>query len=204
MGSAGTTPSPPPLRDRAHPPVSGPGGAGAEPVEIVDEAGTVERVVARAEMRAGRLRHRCVYIVVVDAGGRVVVHRRASWKDVWPDRWDLAFGGVVAVGEDWSAAAHRELAEEAGVTAELEEVGSGTYDDDEVAVAARLYIARHDGPFTFADGEVTEVERIARRDVVAALAARPHCPDSLALARGWIDGGSGPPGARGAAGTLPA
>lgn len=179
-----------------------PGGPGDEAVEVVDETGTPVGVVTRAEMRAHRLRHRCVYVVVVDPAERIVVHRRASWKDVWPDRWDLAFGGVVAVGEDWSAAAHRELAEEAGITTALEEVGAGAYEDDEVAVVGRLYVARHDGPFTFPDGEVSEVERIARAEVVARLTARSHCPDSVALARRWL-GAPRPRGGPGPAGTLP-
>jgi isopentenyldiphosphate isomerase len=183
--------------------VTGPGAPGEEAVEVVDGTGTVERVVTRAEMRARRLRHRCVYIVVVDSSDQVVVHRRAPWKDVWPDRWDLAFGGVVAVGEDWSAAAHRELAEEAGIATALQEVGGGTYDDDEVAVIGRLYVARHDGPFTFPDGEVTEVERIRRDEVVERLVARSHCPDSVTLARAWLHGGPGPRAASGPADTLP-
>ena len=48
--------------------------------------------------------------------GRLLVHRRADDKDVWPGRWDLAVGGVVAAGEDYDTAAVREVAEEIGVT----------------------------------------------------------------------------------------
>ena len=31
--------------------------------------------------------------------GRLLVHRRSDDKDLWPGRWDLAVGGVVAAGE---------------------------------------------------------------------------------------------------------
>lgn len=158
------------------------GAAAAELVEVVDEQGQVLDVVTRAEMRAGRLRHRCTYIVVVDLAERLVVHQRALWKDVWPGRWDVAFGGVVGVGEDWGAAALRELAEEAGVEAGLQELGGGAYDDGDVSVLGRVYLARHDGPFTFPDGEVLRSERIPLDDVEAWITSHELCPDSLALA----------------------
>jgi len=160
--------------------VTGPGG---ELVEVVDRDGHVERVVTRAELRRDRLRHRCTYIVVVDDADRVVVHRRAPWKDVWPDRWDLAFGGVAGVEEDWPDAAARELAEEAGIDAALHDLGAGTYEDDDVSLVGRVYLARHGGPFTFADGEVVEHRRVPRAEVVAWITARPHTPDSVELYR---------------------
>lgn len=160
--------------------------ADAERVEVVDLDGTVVDVVARAEMRRGRLRHRCTYVVVVDSDERLVVHRRADWKDVWPGRWDVAFGGVVDVGEDWGAAAQRELQEEAGVAAGLQDLGGGAYEDDDVSVLGRVFLARHDGPFAFDDGEVVEVDRIPLDDLEVWLDAHELCPDSLALAAGAL------------------
>jgi 8-oxo-dGTP pyrophosphatase MutT (NUDIX family) len=155
--------------------------AAEEPVEEVDAGGRVLRVVTRAEMRAARLRHRCTYVAVVDGPGRLVVHQRAAWKDVWPGRWDLAFGGVVAPGEDWEAAARRELREEAGIDAPVTEIGSGTYDDDAVSVLGRVYRVHHDGPVRFTDGEVVAVDRVPIADLAAWVAERPVCPDSVAL-----------------------
>jgi 8-oxo-dGTP pyrophosphatase MutT (NUDIX family) len=172
-----------------------PGAAAAgELVEVVDVTGAVERVVTRAEMRAERLRHRCTYVIVVTHDERLVVHQRAPWKDVWPSRWDVAFGGVVGVGEDWGAAAQRELAEEAGVEAGLQELGGGTFDDDDVSVLGRVYLARHDGPFTFPDGEVVAFERIPLDDVEAWIATHDLCPDSLQLAAAAFGGLLGPAG----------
>lgn len=158
------------------------GAAAAELVEVVDEQGAVERVVTRAEMRAGRLRHRCTYVLVLDRDDRLVIHRRAPWKDVWPDRWDVAFGGVVAVGEPWDDAARRELAEEAGVEAVLRHAGGGAYDDEAVSVLGRVYLARHDGPYTVPDGEVVAVERVPLAELDRLLVEREWCPDSVALA----------------------
>lgn len=169
------------------------GAAAAELVEVVDEAGTVLEVVPRARMRAERLRHRCTYIVVVDLDGRLVVHQRAAWKDVWPSRWDVAFGGVVGVGEGWGDAASRELLEEAGVVAGLQELGGGSYDDDDVSVLGKVYLARHDGPFTFPDGEVVASERVPLDHIEAWLGTHEVCPDSLTLAAGALGQLMGPP-----------
>src|SRR5262252_1990008 len=111
-------------------------GTGDELVEIVDEGGRVERLVPRSAMRAGNLRHRSVAVVVVTGAGEVVAHRRADWKDVWPGRWDVCFGGVAAVGESWEAAAVRELAEETGVVVApgaLRLLGETSYADEDVS-----------------------------------------------------------------------
>ncbi len=157
------------------------GRAATELVEVVDVDGVVVEVVPRAKMRAERLRHRCTYIAVVDSDRRLVVHQRAPWKDVWPGRWDVAFGGVVGVGEEWSVAAARELREEAGIEAEVELVGSDRYEDADVSVLGRIYVAHHDGPVEFVDGEVVAVDRVALSDLDGWLATHQTTPDSVAL-----------------------
>lgn len=158
-----------------------------ELVEVVDADGNVERVVTRAEMRAQRLRHRSVAVVVRRPDdGALLVHRRASWKDVWPSYWDLAFGGVCGVGEPWIDAAVRELAEEAGVVVDVDDlrhVGSGSYTDNAVDLVAVAFEVRHAGPFSFADGEVEEVAWVPFDDALSWASTRAVCPDSLALAR---------------------
>lgn len=153
-----------------------------ELVEEVDLDGTVLGIVTRAEVRARGIRHRTVFVAVLDgAGERLLVHRRAAWKDVWPDAWDLAFGGICAVGEPWAEAAERELAEEAGLTAPLTPVGEGTYDGDGVAEVAHVFTARSDDEPTCPDGEVAEVAWVALADLRTWLAGRRVCPDSVAL-----------------------
>jgi isopentenyldiphosphate isomerase len=152
-----------------------------ELVDVVDHDDRVIATVTRAEMRARNLRHRSVGIAVFGSDGRLLVHRRADTKDVWPGMWDLAAGGVVAAGEGYEAAAHRELAEELGIVCgELVPVGEFRYHDAAVSVVGHCYAARHDGPFTFTDGEIAEVRWVTAPELDSMVAAERFVPDSLA------------------------
>lgn len=155
--------------------------AAAQLVEHVDPDGSVIEVVSRSEMRSRTLRHRSVYVAVVDADGRLLVHKRADWKDVFPGAWDLAFGGVCDVGEDWATAAERELLEEAGVSARLVDRGSVTFEASDVALIGRLYVCVHDGPFTFDDGEVTETRWIPLDELDEFVDDHTVPPDSATI-----------------------
>jgi isopentenyldiphosphate isomerase len=154
-------------------------------VEWVDDDGRVLGIVARSRVRAENLLHRSVFVAVRSvAGGELLVHRRAAWKDVWPGYWDLAAGGLCAVGEPWAAAARRELAEELGIeVVDLEELGIFSYRDRQVAELAHVYVVRHDGPFRFDDGEVTDVAWVALDQLDDWCAGRAVCPDSAAGVR---------------------
>ena len=154
----------------------------SELVEEVGEDGAVLRVVTRDEMRKGRLRHRCVYLLVV-SDGQLLVHRRSEDKDVFPGWWDVAAGGVVAAGEAWDAAAERELAEELGVTgAPLEPLGELRFEDERCAVVGRAYAVDWPGPVTFADGEVVEARWVDRAGLDRLLAEERICTDSVTAA----------------------
>lgn len=156
--------------------------AGDELVDVVDEHDRVVRTVTRREMRAGRLRHRAVSIAVLSSDGRLLVHRRADTKDVWPGMWDLAAGGVVGAGESYEEAARRELAEELGVVVDaLDDLGSGSFTDDAVDLVGRGYRCTHDGPFAFTDGEIAEVRWVTGAELAVLMAEEPFVPDNVAL-----------------------
>ena len=153
-----------------------------ETVEEVDRLGTVLRTVPRRLMRAEALRHRSVFVAVVSEDGDLLVHRRADTKDVWPGWWDVAVGGVCNPGEDWDSAAVRELAEELGVFGTVvEHLAGGAYEDDQVRLVAQVYQCRTEGPFRFADGEITEAHWVSPAEFPNWLGAKQFLPDSLAL-----------------------
>lgn len=156
-----------------------------ELVEVVDERGDPIALVPRAVMRAENLRHRSVGIVVRSPGGEsVLAHQRAPWKDVWPSRWDLAFGGVCAPGEDWLAAAVREVAEEAGVEVDPEAltfVVQTAFENDAVRVVGRIYELCHAGPFSHPDGEVVATEWVRLDTLASWVAEHQLCDDTAAI-----------------------
>ena len=210
------------------PPATGPiGDPGSELVEWVEPDGSVIEVVTRARMRAEGLRHRCTYVVVVvgptgrfagrgaadqlDPDTEVVVHKRADWKDVSPGHWDLAFGGVCGVGEDWGASARRELAEEAGIDlapgAPLIDLGPTFFreppaDPDRhgpVEIVGRAFLVAWPHRPVSTDGEAVAFDRVPLGRLRSWLQAEQVCADSatvvapLVLAR---LGSTGPVGGR--------
>ncbi|MEV5243595.1 NUDIX domain-containing protein [Streptomyces cinnamoneus] len=87
-----------------------------EVLDVVDEHDRVVGQAPRAEVYAGGLVHRCVFVRARDARGRTFVHRRTDRKLVFPSRYDMFVGGVVGAGESYDEAALREAEEELGVT----------------------------------------------------------------------------------------
>ena len=153
-----------------------------ELVEEVDASGTVLRLVTRREMRANSLWHRSVFIAVLSESGQILVHKRAESKDVWPGCWDVAVGGVLQPGEQWESAALRELSEELGITGvKVEPLGTGVYVDGDVKLVAACFVCRTEGPFTFADGEITEAHWVHLDELFVWLKAKKFLPDSVAL-----------------------
>jgi isopentenyldiphosphate isomerase len=155
--------------------------AAEELVDVLDATGAVVGVATRAEMRARNLRHRSVGIVVLDGHGRLLVHRRADDKDIWPGRWDVACGGVVGAGEGWDDAARRELAEELGIDAHPRFLGAGTWAGDGTDAVVHVYMVEHDGPYRFADGEVVEARWVDRAELDALIERAPFCPDGVEI-----------------------
>ena len=166
---------------------------GAELVDVLDDAGRVVGQTTRRDMRAHRLPHRCVYILVFEPAGALFVHLRTATKDVYPSHWDAAVGGVLAAGESFDDGAQRELQEELGVTAPLTALFPFRYDDLSTVVHAQVYATVHAGPFVLQAEEIVE-GRFVGWDAFDALAGRQRmCPDSQAVVaayrRRYGDGG---------------
>jgi 8-oxo-dGTP pyrophosphatase MutT (NUDIX family) len=153
-----------------------------ELVDIVDENDVVVDTVTRREMRGKRLRHRGVFIAVVNDTNELLIHQRADNKDIWPSRWDVGAGGVVSSGESYLESATRELEEELGITVPLVLIGHEYYEDEDVALFGQVFVARHEGPFRFDDGEVVATEWVSFDELEVLLPQRSWCSDSIAMA----------------------
>ena len=96
-------------------------------------------------------------------------------------------GGVVASGESYDESAERELAEEVGVTGVTPTyIGGGTFGDESYELIGRCYHVVHDGPFTFADGEVIRAEWVDQAGLDALLRDEDVVGDSVALLLGHL------------------
>jgi 16S rRNA (adenine1518-N6/adenine1519-N6)-dimethyltransferase len=96
--------------------------AGVEQFSVVDEEDRVIGSAPRSQVHGDNLRHRAVHILIFNPAGEVFLQKRSEWKDRYPLAWDSSAAGHLDAGEDYDAAAARELAEELGITTPLERV----------------------------------------------------------------------------------
>jgi 8-oxo-dGTP pyrophosphatase MutT (NUDIX family) len=162
---------------------------GDEPVDVVDDGGSVVGRVPRREMRARRLAHRSTYVLVVNRRGELFVHLRTPAKDVYPSHWDVCAGGVLGAGESFDDGAARELEEELGVTAPLERLFPLRYEDGSTVVHGMVYRAVHDGPFRLQPEEIVRGEFATLARIAERAARERFCPDGLVVLaryREWL------------------
>ncbi|HPR09630.1 MAG TPA: NUDIX domain-containing protein [Candidatus Saccharibacteria bacterium] len=86
-----------------------------ESIMIVDEQDSPIGEASMQEAQDKGLWHRVVRCVVQDAKGRWLLQKRQSFLFTNPGKWDMSATGHVDPGEDYEAAAHRELKEEVGI-----------------------------------------------------------------------------------------
>ncbi len=159
-----------------------------EVVALYDDGGRPAGAAPRSLMRAHNLRHAATGVIVRDSWGRIYVHRRTHTKDVYPSRWDFSAGGVLLAGEDPLEGAGRELAEELGVTSELEPLGEADYADQHTSYHAFLYVTTWDGPIIPQPEEVAygawlSVERLLERIDDPEI---EFMPDTVSLLGPWL------------------
>ena len=169
-----------------------------ELVVIVDADNRPIDVVRRSLMRAKGLRHRATAIFVIDRKGRLFVQRRTDTKDIDPGMLDLAAGGVVTAGESYEECAVREVAEELGVIdTPLEAVFDSYYSEAGKGgrppnrLWSRVFVCRHDGPFTLQPEEVASGEFVTLADILADDAGR-YTPDTFQALRELLERGTLP------------
>jgi isopentenyldiphosphate isomerase len=161
-----------------------------EMIDIVDADDRVLRQATRAEMRRRNLLHRAVYVIVRNSRGDLFVHRRTDDKDIYPGYWDVTVGGVVAAGEDYLAAARRELHEELGISPPaLRRLGPVRYQDAQTRLIGEAFLAVHDGTVTLQAEEIASGSFVPVTEVLRLVEAAPCCPDGVQVLRAYLTGG---------------
>jgi isopentenyldiphosphate isomerase len=124
--------------------------------DVVDEQDRVTGRARRGEVHARGLRHRAVHVLVQRPDGALFLQQRSLGKDSSPGLWDSSASGHLDSGEDYDAAAVRELREELGVDVEaLERLGHLEAGPPTGMEFVRIYRARHAGPFRLHPEEIT-------------------------------------------------
>ncbi len=93
----------------------------AEYLDIIDENGNVTgEVVDRKVAHYGAIRHRASHLWLVRKKNgkiQVLLQKRSSNKEAFPNCYDISSAGHVPAGEDFETSAIRELNEELGIYA---------------------------------------------------------------------------------------
>ena len=142
--------------------------------DVVDENDHVTGQTSRFTVHAQKLRHRAVHIFVFNERGDLFLQKRSRWKDKHPGQWDSSAAGHVNAGDDYAATAPRELREELGVDAEVEEIASLPACAETGWEFVRLYRARHEGPFRLPPAEIESGAFFTRGQIERWVAARPQ------------------------------
>ncbi len=72
------------------------------------------KTIIRGDPFAEEEYHLVVHVCVFNSKDEMLIQQRQSFKEGWPDMWDVTAGGSAIAGESSQAAAERELFEEIG------------------------------------------------------------------------------------------
>ncbi|MBF1113501.1 MAG: NUDIX domain-containing protein [Solobacterium sp.] len=80
------------------------------------------QVITRGDSIPNDLYHLVVHVCIFNAKNQMLIQQRQSFKEGWPNMWDLTVGGSAMIGENSRQAATREAAEELGLKIDLENI----------------------------------------------------------------------------------
>lgn len=155
-----------------------PVGSTEEWFDVVNDRDEVIRRATRREVHATGLWHRAVHIMVFDAAGRVFLQKRSMLKDLSPGLWDSSCSGHLDAGEDYDAAAVRELGEEIGVALKAGEAPARWFRIDACEATGWefvwVYNLRYDGAITLDPLEIQFGEWVSPTEISARVARKPE------------------------------
>jgi isopentenyldiphosphate isomerase len=130
-------------------------------LDLVDERGEVVGTVRRGDCHGDpSLAHRAVHVFVKNSAGEYFLQKRSQTKRVQPGKWDTSVGGHLACGEDYEAAALREIEEELGLklpdASRLERLHDCIWRSDIETEHVRTFLIEHEGPFTLNSEEIED------------------------------------------------
>lgn len=91
-------------------------------LEIVDENDAVIGTEPREIIHENGLLHREIHVWFYTPEGNMIFQHRAKDKDTYPDLLDATVGGHVEMGDSYEKSAVKEIKEETGIDAKLEDL----------------------------------------------------------------------------------
>lgn len=148
---------------------------GDEWFDVVNESDEVVGRERRAVVHARGLLHRAVHVFVFNAAGQLFLQKRSMAKDMAPGLWDTSCAGHLDAGEDYDAAAWRELAEELGCRLPNPPARWRRFEAcaDLGWEFVWTYRVQAEGPFELHPGEIERGEWLTLTEVDQAVATRP-------------------------------
>lgn len=146
--------------------------------EIFDVVNDRDEVVdrkPRAEVHRLGLMHRAVHVLVFNSRGEVFLQKRSMKKDRQPGLWDSSASGHVDSGEEYDAAAVRELREEIGLQVtcaprRLFKINACAETDQEFVW---VYRCESEGPFQLNPDEIERGDWFPPEKVTSWMKQRP-------------------------------
>ena len=148
-------------------------------IDIVDDQDVVIGTATKQEAQEKGLRHRIVRITLEDPAGNILLQKRRDDKELYPGCWDTAAAGHVDAGEDYLAAAEREMYEELGVVTPLEQIkhykSNGSYEWRKLNRFTVLYRGTipAETTFTLQKEEVADVRWVSRTELGSFIQNNP-------------------------------
>ncbi len=145
-----------------------------EVFDVVDENDAVLRQEKRYVVHRDGLIHRAVHILVFNKKKEVLIQKRSILKDKNPGLWDSSAAGHLNAGEEYDAAAVRELKEELGIEVDVQEIAKLPPSEDTGWEHVGLYVARHDGALRYPASEIEHAMWFKMEQIQQWIGKRPQ------------------------------
>ena len=139
-----------------------------ELLDIVDSNDNVTGQETKENKFSKELISRNVGIFILDRDNKLLIVKRSPKKKSFPDRFDLAACGNVKAGETYEEAARREVAEELGISCDLEFLGKIFNEFKESGLTLRyftgIFLGRFSGEVILND-ELSDMRRMSVEEI---------------------------------------
>lgn len=139
-----------------------------ELLEIFDVHGNYLGLLERSECHKNpNVAHKAVHVLVFNSKFELILQKRSSKKELYPDHWDTSVGGHLAPKETYFEAGIRECEEELGFKPEkLIFLYSYTAKFPHEIELVETYYTIFDGPFNFQNSsEVSEIKAFSLKEL---------------------------------------